>query len=159
VTASSDEKIGGLNIAVNDSLRVRGVERVGYFYGEIEKAIELHGLAGDNVFERGAVEKFHGDEGFAVFFADVVDGADARMIQRRRGLRFALETAESLRIAGNFIRKEFQRDETMQTRVFRFVHDAHASAAEFFDDAVMRDGEADERGLGLGHAGGSLERA
>ena len=32
-------------------------------------------------FKRGAVEKFHGDEGFAVVLADVVDGANAGMIQ------------------------------------------------------------------------------
>jgi hypothetical protein len=155
VTASSDEKISGLDVAVHDSLRMRRVQHVGYFYGEIKKAIELHGLACDDVFQRGAVEKFHGDEGFAVFLADVVDGADAGVIQGGGGLRFALETAEGLRIAGNFVGKKFQRDETMKPRVFRFVDDAHASAAKFFDDAVMRDGEVDERRLGFGHARGS----
>ncbi len=152
MAAARDEKICGFDIAVHDSLRVRGIERIGNFDGEIEQAIELHGFAGDDMLERSAIEKFHGDEGFAVFFADVVDGADARMIQRGRGLRFTLETAQGLRIAGNFIGKKFQRDETMKTRVFGFVDDAHASAAKFFDDAVMRDGEADEIGLGVWHA-------
>jgi hypothetical protein len=32
------------------------------------------------------------------------------------------------------------RDETLQAGVFAFADDAHATAAEFFDDAVVRDG-------------------
>jgi len=54
------------------------------------------------VFQRHAVEKFHGDECLTVVFADVVDGADVRMIESRRGLRLALETGERLRVSGNF---------------------------------------------------------
>ncbi len=158
VAAARDEKIRGLDIAVDNSLRMRGVERVGDFDGNFEEAIELHRLAGDYVLQRGAIEKFHGDEGFAVFFADVVDGADARVIQCGGSLGFTLKAAQSLRIAGYFFGKKFQCDETVETRVFGFVDDAHAAAAEFFDDAVMRNGEADERRVGFGHRGWSLER-
>jgi hypothetical protein len=42
-----------------------GVESVGDFDGHGEETVEFEGLAGDNVLERGAVEKFHSDEGFA----------------------------------------------------------------------------------------------
>jgi hypothetical protein len=31
----------------------------------------------------------------------------------------------------------------MQTRIFRFVDDAHPATAQLFDDAVVRDGLAD----------------
>ena len=41
------------------------------------------------------------------------------MVQGRRGLRFALEAAEGLRVFRNLVRKEY------------------GHAAEFFDDAVM----------------------
>ena len=33
----------------------------------------------------------------------------------------------------------------MEARVFGLVDDAHAAAAKFFDDAVVRDSLADER--------------
>src|ERR1700741_4711919 len=114
MAAASDEKIRGLDVAMDDSLRMGGVESIGNFDGKIEKAIEFHGLAGDYMLERRAVEEFHGDEGFAVFLADVVDGADARMIEGRCGLSLALEAAEGLRIAGHFVRKKFQGNETVQ---------------------------------------------
>jgi hypothetical protein len=60
-------------------------------------------------------------------------------------LGFAFETGECLRIAGNLLRKEFESDEAMEPRVLGFVNDAHSAAAEFFDDAVMRDRSPSER--------------
>ena len=85
------------------------------------------------------------DEGFAIVFADVVDGANVGMIQRGGGLRFALEAADSLLVAGHFVGKKFQRDEALQASVFGFVNYAHASGSEIFDDAVMGDGETNQR--------------
>jgi hypothetical protein len=64
------------------------------------------------------------------------------VIQGRGGLGFALKAGEGLRIVSDIFRKEFKGYETVEARVFRFVDDAHASAAEIFDDAVMRDGLA-----------------
>ena len=99
------------------------------------------------MFQREAVEKLHGDEGLAVVLADVVDRADVRMVQGGRRLGFALKTGERLRVAGNFFREEFQGDETMQAGVFGFVNHAHAAAAEFFHDAVVRNGLVNHREL------------
>jgi hypothetical protein len=66
---------------MNNPLGVRGVEALGDVDGDGEKRFELHRAAGDGVLERLAVEKFHGDEGLAGFFADVVNRADVGMIQ------------------------------------------------------------------------------
>jgi len=41
-------------------------------------------------------------------------------------------------------RQEFQTHSAMEPRVLSLINDAH-SAAEFLDDAVMRDRLADER--------------
>jgi hypothetical protein len=67
------------------------------------------------------------------------------MVQGRRGLRLALEAGQSLRIAGHFVRQELERDETVRASVFGFVHDTHAATAEFFEDAVVRNGLANHR--------------
>jgi len=58
-------------------------------------------------------------------------------------LGFALEAGECLQITGNFLRQELEGNEAMQPRVFGFIDHAHAPAAEFLDDAVVRDGFAD----------------
>jgi hypothetical protein len=42
------------------------------------------------------------------------------------------------------VRQEFQRNEAMKTRVFGFVDHAHAAAAQFFNDAVVRNDLTDK---------------
>src|ERR1700722_4492124 len=90
------------------------------------------------MFQRLAIEKFHGDEGFAVHFADVVNGANAGMIQCGGRFGFSLESRERLLVSGDIVRKEFERHEAVQAGVFGFVNDTHSATAEFLDDAVMR---------------------
>ena len=61
-----------------------------------EEGFQFHRAAADQMLERRAVEELHDDEGASVFFADVVDGADVGMIQRGRGLGFALKALQRL---------------------------------------------------------------
>ena len=55
------------------------------------------------MLQRYAIQKLHRDEGVPVLLANVMDGADIRMIQGRRSLRLALKTGKRLRIAGHVI--------------------------------------------------------
>src|SRR5580693_7266454 len=65
------------------------------------------------------------------------------MIEGRGGASLAAEALERLRIARHFVGKEFEGDEAAEVGVFRLVDYSHAAAAEFVDDAVVRDGLAD----------------
>ena len=69
-----------------------------------------------------------------------MNGADVRVIQGGGGFGFALETAQGLGIFRNIIRQKFEGYEAAKLDVFGFVDYAHASAAQFFEDAVMRNG-------------------
>ena len=150
MAAFSDKNIRGFDIAMNDALGMSGIERVGNLNCQTEQNIRLDGLSADQMLERFAIQKLHGDECLSVLLADVVNGANIRMIQRGCGLRFALETGKSLRVASNFLRQEFERDEAMKPGVFRFVNDAHPAAAQFFDDAVVGNRASNEWGR-IGH--------
>ena len=105
------------------------------------------------LLQRGALQILHGDEGAAVLLADVMNGADVGMIQRGRGSSLALEPAQRLPVASQFVRQELQRDEAMEPGVLRFVDHAHAAAAELLDDAVVGEGLADQ---GIGAPAGAL---
>jgi hypothetical protein len=146
VTTLGDKNIGGLNVAVNDATGVRGVESVGDLDAKGEDRLQFHRTACDQVLERRAVEEFHHQKGFAAFLADVVDRANVRMIQRRRGLGFAPETLKRLPILRQILRKKLEGHKAAEAGVLGLVDDAHASAAEFFEDAVMRDGLIEQEG-------------
>jgi len=77
---------------------------------------------------------------------NVVNRADIGVVQGRGRLGFALETAESLVISGNLFRQEFEGNKTMEPGVFRLVDHTHPAAAQLLNDAVVRNGLADELG-------------
>jgi hypothetical protein len=80
------------------------------------------------------------NEGAAILLANVVDGADVGVIEGRCGLGFTAKTGEGLRIVGDFFRKKFERHEAVEAGVFRLVNNAHPTAANFFENAIVRDG-------------------
>src|SRR4029077_9972872 len=82
VSALGHEEIRGLDIAMDDSFGVGGIEGVGDLDSQVEQRFEVDGARVDAVLEGFAVEKFHGDKSFAIVVADVVDGADVWMVQR-----------------------------------------------------------------------------
>src|SRR5450755_4444334 len=143
MAAFRDKDVGGFDVAMHDALRVCGVEGIGNFHAERQDGLEIERLARDAVFQSYSVEEFHGDERLAVFLPYIVNGADIRVIQRGSRLGLALKTSQGLRVAGDLVRQEFHSDKTVQARVFRLVHDAHATAAQLLADPVMRDGLAD----------------
>ena len=130
VAAFGDEEVGGLDVAVNDAFGMGGIEGVGNFDGEIEEAVQLHGAAGDEMLESLALETFHGDEGLAIFLADIMDGADVGMVESGGGFGFAAKAAEGLGIFSEVVGEKFQSYEAVEAGVLSLVDDSHASAAE-----------------------------
>ena len=80
MAALGDENVCGFDVAMNDAFGVGSIEGVGNLNGEIEQVFQIDARAGDHVLESLAIEEFHGDEGLAAVFANVVNGADAGMI-------------------------------------------------------------------------------
>jgi hypothetical protein len=75
---------------------------------------------------------------------DVVDRADVGVVQGRSSPRLALEAGQSLGISGDFIRKELESHETVESGILGLIDNTHAASAQLLNDAVMRDGVADE---------------
>ena len=88
------------------------------------------------VAERDPVDQLGDDEQIVVDLLERVDGADARMCQRRSRPRFAAQALAVHRIARQVRRQRFEGDLATETRVSREVHPSHAAAAELPDDRV-----------------------
>ena len=96
-------------------------------------------------FSVGTVQKLHDDKRLSKYFVNFVDGANVGVVQRRCSFGLALKSREGLWVSGDIIRKEFQRNETIELEIFGLVNHTHPATTEFFKDAVVRDGPADER--------------
>ena len=124
---------------------VRRIEAVGDLDADLQELRDFDGLDGDAVLEGLALEQLHGDERPALELPDVVDRADVGMIERRCRARFAAKPLDRLRIPGNVVGKEFQRDVPAEPRVPGLVDHAHPAPAQLFQDAVVGDGATEDR--------------
>jgi hypothetical protein len=66
------------------------------------------------------------------------------MIQCRSRTSFSAETFESLGIVRQIVREKFQSDKASKLSIFSLVNDAHASAAELVQNAVMGNGLSED---------------
>src|SRR5271170_6652708 len=133
---------------MNDAFSMRRIEGVGDLDGEGQELLDIERPAGDAMLQRQAVEALHHHKGAVVFLANVVDGANVRMIQGGGRFGFAAKTFERLRITGDLFGKKLESDEAIEASILRFVDNAHTSTTEPLDNAIVRDGLADERGVG-----------
>src|SRR5579862_408355 len=97
----------------------------------------------DPMLQSHAIEKFHHDISVPFVLTYIVNGAYVGMVQRGCSLRFAAKACQSLGIARNVLRQELEGNKAMQAGVLGLVDHTHSAAAQFLDDAVMRDRLAD----------------
>ena len=136
--ALGHEEVRRLDVAMNNSPGVRGVKGIGDLHRQRKQELDFKRPHADLVLERRAFQIFHGDKGFSILLADIVNRADVWMVQGGSSLRFALETAQRERITRDFIGKKFESNEAVQPSIFGLINHPHAAAAKFLDDAVVR---------------------
>src|SRR6516164_7355927 len=76
-----DENVGGLDVSMDDAFGVCCVEPFCNLDGRIQKIFDSLRSTSDTVLQRHSVKKLHHDECLPVHFAEVVNGADIRMVQ------------------------------------------------------------------------------
>ena len=75
--------------------------------------------------------------------ADVVDGADVRIVQRGNRARFLLEALPRFRIGGERAGEHLDGDRAIEPDVARAVDLAHAARADGAEDFVRTEARAD----------------
>ena len=80
--------------------------------------------------QRLPFDELHRDEAALEHVADLVDGDDVRMIQRRGGARFLLEAADRVAVAGQARAEQLDGDLAAEPRVVCEIDLAHAAAAD-----------------------------
>ena len=138
-----DENVGRFDVSMHNAFGVRGIERIGNFNGDGKQPVKVQRTAGDHVLQGHTFHELHDHECAPLFFADVVNGTDIRMVQGRSGFGFAPKTFQRLRVARQIVRQKLKRDEASQAGIFGLVDHTHTAATELSDDPIVRDDLAD----------------
>ena len=128
--------IGRLQIAMNDALLVRRVERLGDLARDRQGRPEWHrptlqyarASVGPSTSSRTSAVH-------AVRFFQAVDRGDVRMIERGEQACFAREPRAALRIGHERPRQDLDRDVATELRVTGAIDLAHAARAEQRDES------------------------
>ena len=100
VPALSDKDVGGFDITVDDAFGVSGIESVGNFDSQRQQHLGLEWPSRDAVLQGRAIQILHHDEGTAFVLAEIVDGANAGVIEGRGSASFSAETLQRYCIFG-----------------------------------------------------------
>ena len=135
-----DEDIGRLQIAVQDALFVRvlhGAADGGEIAGRVARPQRT---AREQSGQRLPLNQSHTEICLSLMLAGVVDGHDVRVYQMSGGLRFAAEARQIFRGGQFAIEDHFESDRAIETALPRLIHDAHAAAADLFEQLVIAEG-------------------
>jgi hypothetical protein len=123
---------------VNDPRGVRGGEPLGNLLRQLDRAAMRNRPRPQLVAQRPAFYPLHGEVGGVALSADVVDGQDVRVVERRRGPRFLLEALDAVhrREAGC---ENLDGDRALQPEVVRAVDLTHPALADLLEDAIRSD--------------------
>jgi hypothetical protein len=138
---------------MHDSLLVRSFERCGDLAQDGEGVGQLQAAGPrttdrgpgtfDDLFERRPLDELHRN----CVRLEPVDLCDVWMIERGQHFGLELESAESLHVARELGRQDFERDVAVQPGIAGAVDLPHSAFAQFGQDFVR----ADSRPWGQGH--------
>ena len=139
--ALTQEDVGRLEVAVDDAARVSRTQAAGDLAPERGDVLWRQRPPVEAVAERLAPVARHRHEGPPVVgLADLVDGADVRMVDAGRGPRFGEEPLAGLRVGATVVGQHLEGHLAVEPLVLRPVHDAHAALSQRAEHAVTADG-------------------
>jgi hypothetical protein len=130
VPVARDEHVLGLQVAMDDALRMRGREALGNLTGVFRGALRRERPGFERLAKRLSLEQLHDGEVLPRGFAEIVNGEDVRMRERRDGHGLALEPRAGVGVGGEAWRKDLDGDVAIQLRVAGAIDLAHAAGTE-----------------------------
>ena len=138
LAAALDVDVRGLQVAVDDVLRVGEGEAVADLLHEPELLLERQGrVAADEVLEVVALQELHRHVDLALVFAEVEDGDDVGVVEPRGRLGLAVEALPQLFVGADRRRHRLDGDVAAEDGVVGLEDLAHGALADLADDLVL----------------------
>ena len=135
--ATDEHDVARLQIAVNDSGAVCPVDRGADLNGDVERLVHLQlRRTAQPVSECFPFEKLEDQIIELAVAADVVDGADVRIVQRGNDARLLLEALARFGIGGECAGQNLDGHRAIEPGVAGAIDLAHAARADRRDDLV-----------------------
>ena len=135
----SEHDVLGLQIAVDETARVRDLERFRNLGRNAKDFERAHSPGAQALTERLAGDVFEYEEQHAAsrgVLAYFKDFADERVIERSGGQRFALQAFASRGIGLQIIGEQLEGNLAIETGIVRPIHRGHAAATQVTDDVI-----------------------
>src|SRR5437660_11677004 len=97
-----------LDIPMNDTRRVRRIQRVCDLNRKRQEQICLQRTRAEAMLQHDAIQKLHGDQRLVATFADIVNYTDVGLVEAGGCASFTPATFQSLRTAGRAAAQELQ---------------------------------------------------
>jgi hypothetical protein len=127
--------VGRLQVAVDDSLVVRRLERLGDLFRDADGIVKRDRAAPQPLRQVLAFHQLHDEGAHITRFFETVDVGDVRVVQGREGLGFACETCDPVGIVPK-VAQHLDRNVSIEPGVARAIDLAHAARADQRDDFV-----------------------
>ncbi len=137
-TVGLHHNVFGLDVAVEDVARMRGLKRFGELRADLDDALRVERAIEQQRAQRAALHQLHHQKNALAVLAHLIDSRDSRMMQARRGTRLRQHLRTSFGRARGDIRENLDGHGAKQALVVRAIHDPHPSAPKLRADAVMR---------------------
>ena len=98
------------------------------------------------MLQRLAVQKFHHQKAFALILTNLMDSTDIGVVEGRRSAGFATEPLQRRWLESQVFRKKLNGNQAAEFGVLSLVDNPHPTTTKLLDDAVVRDGLANQSG-------------
>ena len=122
--------VARLEVAVNDPLAVRPLQRLGDLHAVRDRLVERNLFAREPRGESLALDILHDEVIDRARLPDVVERADVRMIQLRDGAGFTLESLAEIGVIRERRLQDFNGDRAVEAGIACLVDFPHAAGAD-----------------------------